>query len=66
MSGSTANAAKEISPGELANPPKTLLPGGVETAMPENVFTRKYSYMEEGSNVDVLTIGNVIVTVARQ
>nr|WP_319375333.1 hypothetical protein [uncultured Methanoregula sp.] len=39
MSGSTANAAKTLSPGELANRPKTILPSGAETAMPENVLT---------------------------
>nr|WP_321351962.1 hypothetical protein [uncultured Methanoregula sp.] len=50
ISGSTANAAKALSPGELANPPKTILMSSVETAMPENV----------------LTIGDVIATVARQ
>jgi valyl-tRNA synthetase len=33
--------------------------------MPENVFTPKYSYMEEGAKVDVLTVGDVIVTIAK-
>jgi len=39
---------------------------GVEVALPENVFTPKYSYMEEGAQVDVLTVGDVIVTVAKK
>jgi hypothetical protein len=41
------NAVKTLSPGKLANPPKTILMSSVETAMPENIFTPKYSCMEE-------------------
>ena len=29
-------------------------------------FTPKFSYMEEGAQVDVLTIGDVIVTIAKK
>ena len=32
--------------------------------VPENAFTPKYSYVEEGAKVDVITVGDVIVTVA--
>ena len=39
---------------------------GTEVALPENAFTPKYSYMEEGAKVDVLTIGDVIVTIAKK
>nr|WP_320161366.1 hypothetical protein [uncultured Methanoregula sp.] len=55
-----------VSPEKLANPPKTIMLNGVETAMPENVFTPKYSYMEEGAKVDVLTVGDVIETIAKK
>jgi valyl-tRNA synthetase len=58
-------AIKALSPGELANPPKTITLDGVETAIPENAFAPKYSYMEEGAQVDVLTVGDVIVTIAQ-
>jgi valyl-tRNA synthetase len=34
-------------------------------AIPDNAFTPKYSYMEEGSKVDVITVGDVIVTIAK-
>ena len=54
------------SPAELANPPKTIVLGGNEVTLPENVFTPRYSYMEEGAKVDVLTIGDVIVTIAKK
>ena len=60
------DAVKALSPAELENPPKTIMLDGVETPMPENVFTPKYSYMEEGAKVDVLTVGDVIVTIAKK
>ena len=59
-------AIRTLSPEHLANPPKTIVLGGTEVALPENVFTPKYSYMEEGAKVDVLTVGDVIVTIAKQ
>ncbi|MCK9630243.1 MAG: valine--tRNA ligase [Methanoregula sp.] len=60
------DAVKALSPEQLANPPKTIQFGGTEVALPENVFTPKYSYMEEGAKVDVLTVGDVIVTIAKK
>ncbi len=60
------NAVKALSPAQLEKQPKTIMLNGVETAMPENVFTPKYSYMEEGAKVDVLTVGDVIVTIAKK
>jgi valyl-tRNA synthetase len=60
------DAVRALSPAELANPPKTIMLSGNEVALPENVFTPKYSYMEEGAKVDVLTIGDVIVTIAKK
>ena len=59
-------AVRALSPEQLANPPKTIVLEGTEVAMPENVFTPKYTYMEEGAKVDVLTIGDVIVTIAKK
>ena len=58
------NAIKAFSPEELAHPPKTINLDGTDVAVPDNAFTPKYSYMEEGSKVDVITVGDVIVTIA--
>jgi valyl-tRNA synthetase len=66
QAGAFMTAVKALSPAELANPPKTILLDGVETAIPENTFTPKYSYMEEGAKVDVLAVGDVIVTIAKK
>ena len=60
------NAIKALSPEELAHPPKTINLDGADVAVPDNAFTPKYSYMEEGSKVDVITVGDVIVTIAKQ
>ena len=59
------NAIKVWSPEQLANPPATITLDGTETAIPENAFTPKYSYMEEGEKVDVISVGDVIVTIAK-
>lgn len=66
QAGAFMDAVKALSPAKLENPPETIMLDGVETAIPENVFTPKYSYMEEGAKVDVLTIGDVIVTIAKK
>jgi valyl-tRNA synthetase len=58
-------AIKALSPEQLANPPKTIMLEGTETAIPENAFSPKYSYMEEGAKVDVITVNDVILTIAK-
>ena len=58
-------AITALSPEQLANPPATIMLEGTETAVPENSFTPKYSYMEEGAQVDVITVGDVILTIAK-
>jgi len=55
-----------FSPGQLENPPKTIMLDGVKTAIPENAFSPKFSYMEEGAKVDVITVGDVIVTIVKK
>ena len=47
-----------------AHPPKTIKVNGKDLAVPENAFVLKYSYVEEGAKVDVITVGDVIVTIA--
>ncbi|MDP3563038.1 MAG: valine--tRNA ligase [Methanoregula sp.] len=58
-------AITALTPEQLANPPATIVLDGVETAVPGNAFTPKYSYMEEGAQVDVITVGDVILTIAK-
>jgi valyl-tRNA synthetase len=60
------DAVKALSPEQLEKPPKTIKVNGVDTQIPENAFTPKFSYMEEGAQVDVLTVGDVIVTIAKK
>jgi valyl-tRNA synthetase len=59
-------AVKALSQVQIEKPPKTILLNGVETAIPENAFTPKFSYMEEGAKVDVITVGDVIVTIVKK
>ncbi|MDD1700971.1 MAG: valine--tRNA ligase [Methanoregula sp.] len=58
-------AIKALPPEQLINPPETIILEGSEVRIPENSFTPKYSYIEEGAKVDVITIGDVIVTIAK-
>jgi valyl-tRNA synthetase len=58
-------AVKSLSPDHLVRPPKTILLEGTEVAIPENAFAPKFSFLEEGAKVDVITIGDVIVTIVK-
>jgi valyl-tRNA synthetase len=49
----------------LENSPKTITLEGSEVVIPEDSFTPKFSYLEEGEKVDVITVGDVIVTIAK-
>ena len=60
------DAVKALSPAQLEKPPKTIKVNGKDTEIPADAFTPKFSYMEEGAKVDVLTIGDVIVTIAKK
>jgi len=55
-----------LSPAELEKPPKSLKINGKDTEIPADAFSPKFSYMEEGAKVDVLSIGDVIVTIAKK
>jgi valyl-tRNA synthetase len=59
------DAVRALPPHQLENPPATIRLDGNDVAIPEGAFTPKFSYMEEGEKVDVLTVGSVIVTVAK-
>ena len=66
QAGAFMTAVRALSPEQLEKPPKTIVLEGTEVAVPENAFTPKYSYMEEGAKVDVITVGDVIVTIAKK
>ncbi|MDD1692312.1 MAG: valine--tRNA ligase, partial [Methanoregula sp.] len=50
---------------QLENPPKTIILNGSDVVIPENSFSPKYSYIEEGAKVDVITLADAIVTIAK-
>lgn len=50
---------------KLENPPATIVLGGTEVRIPPNSFTPKFSYLEEGARVDVISVGGVIVTIGK-
>jgi valyl-tRNA synthetase len=50
---------------QLQNPPKTIILNGSAVVIPENSFSPKYSYIEEGAKVDVITLPDAIVTIAK-
>jgi valyl-tRNA synthetase len=58
-------AVRALSPDQLEHPPTTILLEGNEVDIPENAFAPKFSYIEEGAQVDVITIGDVIVTIVK-
>ncbi len=60
------DAVKALSPAELERPPKMIKVNGADIEVPQNAFTPKFSYMEEGAKVDVLTVGDVIVTIVKK
>ncbi|MDD4255211.1 MAG: valine--tRNA ligase [Methanofollis sp.] len=60
-------AAVEALPAEqLVTPPATVTIDGEEVAVPENAFTPTFTYQVEGEAVDVLTLGDVTVTLRRE
>jgi valyl-tRNA synthetase len=59
------DAIRALSPEELEHPPKTVRLDGTDVAIPDNAFAPKYSVLEEGAQVDVVTVGDVIVTIAK-
>jgi valyl-tRNA synthetase len=63
--GAFMEVVKALSPEELAHLPLTINVNGKTMNVPENAFTLKYSYVEEGAKVDMITVGDVIVTIAK-
>jgi valyl-tRNA synthetase len=50
---------------QMENPPKTIILDGIEVEIPKDAFAPKFSCMEEGAKVDVITVDDVIVTIAK-
>ncbi len=59
------DAVKNLPPEQLEHPPKAISIDGNDVTIPENAFALKFSYMEEGEKVDVLTVGDIIVTIGK-
>jgi valyl-tRNA synthetase len=58
-------AVRMLTPEQLLDPPATINLEGTEVAVPENAFTPRFSYMEGGAMVDVVSVAGVIVTIQR-
>ena len=58
------DAVKALPAEELTHPPKTIKVNGKDLEVPADAFAPQYSYVEEGAKVDMITVGDVIVTVA--
>jgi valyl-tRNA synthetase len=58
-------AVKSLPHDQLIDPPKRILVEGNEVEIPEHAFAPKFSYMEEGAKVDVITVHDVIVTIGK-
>ena len=59
------DTVKKLPPEQLENPPKTISLDGSEVEIPEDSFSPKFSYMEEGEKVDFLNVGDFIITIGR-
>lgn len=56
---------RRLPPERLLQPPSSLNIDGEEVEVPENAFTPVFEYVVEGRRVDLLNIGDVIVTIER-
>jgi valyl-tRNA synthetase len=59
-------AVRALPPDQLQNPPETISIDGEEIPVPQDAFFPRYAYLEEGALVDVVTIGDVIVTIQKK
>jgi valyl-tRNA synthetase len=59
------DAVRRLPPESLENPPATILLGGDEVPIPKGAFTPSFSYAIGGKDVDIVTVGDVIVAVER-
>jgi valyl-tRNA synthetase len=59
------DAVKALPKDQLVNSPSTVMVNGEEIPVPDGAFSPKYAYMVGGETVDVVNVGDVIVTVQR-
>ncbi|MGA2935137.1 MAG: valine--tRNA ligase [Methanomicrobiales archaeon] len=59
------DAVRRLPPESLENPPAAMILGGGEVPVPAGAFTPNFSYAIGGKDVDVITVGDVIVAVER-
>ena len=59
-------AVEALPPELLKNPPVTVTVDGEEIPVPPGSFTPKVAYRVAGEEVDVLTLGDVVVTIGHQ
>ncbi|HEU17701.1 MAG TPA: valine--tRNA ligase, partial [Methanolinea sp.] len=57
------DAVRALPPESLENPPDSIEVDGTAMPLPKDAFFPTYTYMEEGEKVDVLNVGDVIVTI---
>ncbi len=50
---------------QLVTPPAKIKLEGINVAVPKNAFTPRFSYLDGGATVDVVNVGDVIVTIQR-
>jgi valyl-tRNA synthetase len=58
-------AVRALPPEQLATPPATISLDGTDVVLPKDAFTPTFSYLEGGERVDVVSVGDVIVTIQR-
>jgi valyl-tRNA synthetase len=59
------DAVRALPKDQLISPPLAILVDGEEIAVPTGAFSPKFVYMLGGEQVDVVNVGDVIVTVQR-
>ena len=58
-------AVKSLPKEQLTSPPATVMVDGDDVNVPSDSFSPVYAYMVGGAQVDVINVGDVIVTVQR-
>jgi valyl-tRNA synthetase len=58
-------AVRRLPPDMLENPPATIILGGEEVPIPPGAFSPSFSHAIGGKDVEVVTLGDVIVAVER-
>jgi valyl-tRNA synthetase len=59
------DAVRALPEESLANPPSRIDIGGRQVEVPAGSFSRQSTYMVGGARVDLITVGDVIVTVQK-